>query len=189
MEKVKTAVIGLGQRGYSMIKYLLLGMDNCEIVAVCDKRESRIRDAKKLLGDVLAFTDFDEFIKQDMDAVYIANYFCEHVPFVIKAFERNIHVICECISNGTMAEGVELILKGLPDVFAKMKITVFGKVGEQFDPNIHNAVMHIEDEEAGSNMIVEEFMKGYKFKDKVIRYSMVKVANAAVIDGENLPKN
>ena len=50
-------------------------------------------------------------------------------------------------------------------------------VGQPFDPNYHNAVMHVEDEEAGENMIVEEFQKGYKYKDAVLRHSMVKVAN------------
>ena len=76
-----------------------------------------------------------------------------------------------------VAEGVELILKGLPDVFAKMKITVFGKAGDQFDPNIHNAVMHIEDESYGENEIVDVFQQGYMLGDRVIRYAMVRVAN------------
>ena len=76
-----------------------------------------------------------------------------------------------------VAEGVELILKGLPDVFAKMKITVFGKAGEQFDPNIHNAVMHIEDDSYGENEIVDVFQQGYMLGDRVIRYAMVRVAN------------
>ena len=55
------------------------------------------------------YTDFDEFIKHDMDAVVLANYAHQHAPFAIKCFERGIHVLSECISNGTMAEGVELI--------------------------------------------------------------------------------
>ena len=77
MKKIKIGIFGL-RRGLDNAKSIMF--NDGEIVAVCDKRESRIRDAKKLLGDVLAFTDFDEFIKQDMDAVYIANYFCEHLP-------------------------------------------------------------------------------------------------------------
>ncbi|MBQ4067019.1 MAG: nucleotide exchange factor GrpE [Clostridia bacterium] len=76
-----------------------------------------------------------------------------------------------------VAEGVELILKSLPDVFAKMKVTVYGKAGEQFDPNIHNAVMHIEDSAYGENEIVDVFQQGYMLGDKVIRYAMVRVAN------------
>ena len=106
MKKVRIGIFGL-RRGLDNAKSIML--NDGEIVAVCDKRESRIQDARNLLGDVPAFTDFDEFIKQDMDAVYIANYFCEHVPFVIKAFERNIHVICECTAAATMAECVELV--------------------------------------------------------------------------------
>ena len=70
-----------------------------------------------------------------------------------------------------------MVYKQLIEILEKIGVEEIESVGKEFDPNIHNAVMHVEDEEAGSNIIVEEFMKGYKFKDKVIRYSMVKVAN------------
>ena len=56
-------------------------------------------------------------------------------------------------------------------------VTTIEAVGNEFDPNIHNAVMHIEDENLGENVVAEEFQKGYKFKDQVVRHSMVKVAN------------
>lgn len=58
-----------------------------------------------------------------------------------------------------------------------MGVTVIEAVGKEFDPNLHNAVMHVEDESVGENVIVEEFQKGYKYKDIVVRHSMVKVAN------------
>ena len=58
-----------------------------------------------------------------------------------------------------------------------MKITVYGAAGDQFDPNIHNAVMHIEDESFGENEIVDVFQQGYMLGDKIIRYAMVRVAN------------
>ena len=83
---------------------------NCNIVAVCDSRlERREEVAEKLKDSVTIYEDFDSFIEHDMDAVVIANYFHEHAPYTIKCFERGLHVYSECISNGTMAEGVELL--------------------------------------------------------------------------------
>jgi molecular chaperone GrpE len=73
--------------------------------------------------------------------------------------------------------GIELTLKGFTDTLDKLGIKAFGEIGETFDPNIHNAVMHVEDEEKGEGEIVEVFQKGYKRGDKIIRYAMVKVAN------------
>lgn len=74
-------------------------------------------------------------------------------------------------------EGVQMILSSLPAVFEKMKIEAFGEEGEQFDPNIHNAVMHEDNEELPENVITSVFQKGYKIGDKIVRYAMVKVAN------------
>lgn len=74
-------------------------------------------------------------------------------------------------------DGVEMIVKQLLETLEKMGVTEIEAVGKQFDPNLHSAVMHIEDEELEANVIVEQFQKGYMLKDKVIRYSMVKVAN------------
>ena len=75
-------------------------------------------------------------------------------------------------------DGVALVEKQMKEVLAKLKITEIPALGEQFDPNVHNAVMHIEDETVDDNTVVEEFMKGYIYKDsRVVRHSMVKVAN------------
>lgn len=74
-------------------------------------------------------------------------------------------------------KGVAMVLKQTEEIFLKLGVTEIKAVGEQFDPEFHNAVMHVEDENAGDNTVVEEFQKGYIYKDKVIRYSMVKVAN------------
>ena len=73
--------------------------------------------------------------------------------------------------------GLELTFKSFADTLEKLGIKSFGEAGETFDPNIHNAVMHVEDEEKGEGEIVEVFQKGYIKGDKVIRYAMVKVAN------------
>lgn len=76
-----------------------------------------------------------------------------------------------------VAEGIEKISKMCAEVFAKMGVEEIEAVGKPFDAAFHNAVMHIDDEAFGENEVVEEFQKGYKYKDSVIRYSMVKVAN------------
>ena len=73
--------------------------------------------------------------------------------------------------------GLELTFKSFADTLDKLGIVAFGEAGETFDPNLHNAVMHVEDEEKGEGEIVEVFQKGYAKGDKVIRYAMVKVAN------------
>lgn len=73
--------------------------------------------------------------------------------------------------------GLELTFKSFADTLDKLGIAAYGEAGETFDPNLHNAVMHVEDEEKGEGEIVEVFQKGYKRGDKVIRYAMVKVAN------------
>ncbi|MBQ4194093.1 MAG: nucleotide exchange factor GrpE [Clostridia bacterium] len=76
-----------------------------------------------------------------------------------------------------LAEGLEMILSKLPETFEKLGITPFGEVGETFDPALHNAVMHVEDESLGEGVIVEVLQQGYKYGDKVLRYAMVKTAN------------
>lgn len=75
-------------------------------------------------------------------------------------------------------EGVEMTRKQMIDSLTKLGVTEITAVGEQFNPNLHNAVMHVDDETVGENTVVEEFMKGYIYKgERVVRYSMVKVAN------------
>lgn len=77
-----------------------------------------------------------------------------------------------------LKEGVEMVMKQYNEALSKLEVTAIGAVGEQFDPNFHNAIMHMEDESIDDNTVVEEFMKGYKYKDdRVVRHSMVKVAN------------
>ena len=75
-------------------------------------------------------------------------------------------------------EGVELVAKKLKDALSKLGVEEIIAVGEQFDPNLHNAIQHVEDESIAENTVVEEYMKGYVYKgDRVVRHSMVKVAN------------
>ena len=75
-------------------------------------------------------------------------------------------------------DGVAMVKKQMDEILTKLEVSEIAAVGEEFDPNVHNAVMHVEDENTADNTVVEEFMKGYKYKDdRVIRHSMVKVAN------------
>lgn len=77
-----------------------------------------------------------------------------------------------------LKEGVEMVMKQFKEVLTKLDVTEIEAVGNEFDPNLHNAVMHIEDETIDTNTVVEEFMKGYIYKgERVVRHSMVKVAN------------
>ena len=107
MEKIRIGIFGAG-RGYNLsTNFMLL---NCDIVAICDSHKERLAAALEKLGDgVTAYENFDDFVKHDMDAVVLANNFHEHTPFAIKCFQHGLHVFSECISNVTMAEGVELI--------------------------------------------------------------------------------
>ena len=76
-----------------------------------------------------------------------------------------------------LKKGVQMTYDGLMASLEKLGVTVYGEVGEQFDPNFHNAVMHVEDESLDTNVITDVFQKGYKINDKVVRPAMVKTAN------------
>jgi predicted dehydrogenase len=106
MEKIRIGVFGAGRGAYVAKNFMLL---NAEIVAICDHHKERLESAMKGFDQsVVAYEHFDDFIEHPMDAVILANNFYQHAPYAIKCFERGIHVFCECISNGTMREGVEL---------------------------------------------------------------------------------
>ena len=108
MKKIRIGIFGVGPRGEDLARNFM--MLNCEIAAICDNRKAQLEKISQKLGkDIPAFESFDEFIKTDMDAVILTNFFHEHAPYAIKCFERGLHVYSECISNGTMAEGVALI--------------------------------------------------------------------------------
>ncbi len=105
---VKFGIFGLG-RGSTFYKVVLA--NNGEIVAVCDRNEKKLAKAKEQLGnDLVTYTDFEEFLNHDgLEAIFLCNNFNQHVPFAIKALEKGIHVLSECTSNSTMAEGVALV--------------------------------------------------------------------------------
>ncbi len=108
MRTIKFGIFGL-RRGATFYRNVM--MNNGEVVAVCDRDETKLEEAKKHLGgNVAAYTDFDAFLAHPgLEAVFLCNNFQQHTPFAIKALEKNIHVLSEIIANATMAEGVALV--------------------------------------------------------------------------------
>lgn len=96
---------------------------------------------------------------------------------ILDNFERAILSTSEEDKQSSMFKGVEMIFNQMVETFTNMGVCEVAGVGETFDPNIHNAVLHVEDENLGENVVAEVMQKGYTYKDKVIRPSMVKVAN------------
>ena len=107
-EKIRGGVSG-GGRGQSFARGATKAV-GMELVALCDVWEERLQQVGQQYG-VATYTDYDEFLEHDMDAVVLANYFHEHAPFAIKALEAGKHVMSETASNTTLAEGVALCRK------------------------------------------------------------------------------
>ena len=109
--------------------------------------------------------------KRKMDIYTIA------VADVIEAILPVMDAICRAAEMEKDSEGILLIKKQLDDVLKQIGIEPINAVGETFDPQLHDAAAHVEDEKYDSNTVIEEYAKGYKYKEKVIRHSVVKVAN------------
>ena len=101
----------------------------------------------------------------------------EKILPTVDNFERALKSVPEDKECEAFAQGMDMIYKQLLKNLEEVKVVAIDCVGKQFDPNLHNAVMHVEDENVGENTVVEEFQKGYTFKDSVLRHSVVKVAN------------
>ena len=129
------------------------------------------------------FAEFDNFKKRsarEKDARY-ADAVIDTAAVMLDVLDNLQRALTtEVTSEDATAlyDGVALVEKQMKEVLGKLEITEIPALGEQFDPNVHNAVMHIEDETTDDNTVVEEFMKGYIYKSsRVVRHSMVKVAN------------
>ena len=96
---------------------------------------------------------------------------------VIDNFERGLATIPEEEKGSPLAEGMEKIYKQFRKTLEEAGVKAIEAAGQEFDPNFHNAVMHVDDENLGENVVVEELQKGYLYRDSVVRHSMVKVAN------------
>ncbi|WP_265442969.1 nucleotide exchange factor GrpE [Acetivibrio straminisolvens] len=126
--------------------------------------------------------EFDNYKKRaikEKEAIYtdaLSDVVASFLP-VADNMERALQASAGDADFKSLKEGVELVHRQFKEIMQKLGVEEIKALGEKFDPNLHNAVMHVEDSEFEENVVVEEFQKGYKFKDKVIRYSMVKVAN------------
>jgi len=144
-------------------------------------------ELEKLQDEVAAVNDkhlrlmaeYDNFRKRsqrERDAIYPEATASAAAAFLAVAdnFERALAAEC---ADAEYKKGTELVFQSLKDAFAKLNIQAFGEAGEKFDPNCHNAVMHVDDESIEAETVVEVFQKGYRLGDRIIRYAMVKVAN------------
>ena len=148
--------------------------------------QKKLEEAEERCNDYLkkyqrAAADFDNFRKRtirerDGIAVSAAAGVIEQFLPVMDNLERASALI-EKSEDDAMKQGFELLARQITEAFDKLGVTVIETVGCEFDPNLHNAAQHIEDENLGDGIIVEELQKGYIYKEKVIRHSTVKVAN------------
>ena len=101
----------------------------------------------------------------------------ERILPVVDNFERGLASIPEEAKATPFADGMEKIYKQFQKTLEEAGVKAIEAVGQEFDPNFHNAVMHVDDENLGENVVAEELLKGYMYRDTVVRHSMVKVAN------------
>lgn len=164
--------------------------ETAEIKALKEELEavkSELEEQKKKCGEYLdrlqrTAAEFDNFKKRtvkEKEALYddaVCDVIREFLP-VIDNLERAQNAVSADSSAQSLKDGVEMVFKQFRDILKKIGVEEIKALNETFDPLLHNAVMHVEDESLGTSVIVEEFQKGYRYKDKVVRHSMVKVAN------------
>lgn len=121
------------------------------------------------------YENFRKRTQKEKDAIY-SDAVSDTVKILLPLFD-DLDRAAEFTSGDNVGEGLALILKSVPDVLSKLRIEAFGEVGDAFDPNIHDAMMHEESDEVGESVITAVFRKGYKTGDKIIRHALVKVAN------------
>lgn len=142
-----------------------------------DKKDQQIADLTDRLQRTMAeFDNFRKRTEKEKASMYIigAKEIVEKILPVVDNFERGLATAQE---GDAFADGMKMIYKQLMTTLDELGVKPIEAVGQPFDPNYHNAVMHVEDESLGENVVAEELQKGYTYKDFVIRHSMVKVAN------------
>ena len=142
-----------------------------------DKFEQQIEDlTDRLKRSMAEFDNYRKRTEKEKSSMYIigAKDIVEKMLPIVDNFERGL---AQAPEDDPFAEGMKMIYKQMMTAFDEMGVKPIEAVGKEFDPNLHNAVMHVEDESVGENIVVEEFQKGYTYKDFVVRHSMVKVAN------------
>ena len=145
-----------------------------------DKKDEKIEElTDRVKRQMAEFDNFRKRTEKEKASMYEigAREIIEKILPVVDNFERGLAAVPEEEKYSPFADGMTKIYKQMMTVFEEMGVKAIDAVGEEFNPDYHNAVMHVEDEEAGENVVVEEFQKGYLYKDHVVRHSMVKVAN------------
>ena len=123
--------------------------------------------------------EFDNFRKRtikEKEASY-GNGKADAVAKMLPVYDNLERALNQPTEDAAYKKGVEMTMNELVKIFTSLGVEIFGNVGDEFDPNLHNAVMHIDSEELGENTIAQVFQKGFKIGDKVVRFAMVQVAN------------
>ncbi len=145
-----------------------------------DKKDEKIDElTDRLTRQMAEFDNFRKRTEKEKSQMYEigAKDIIEKILPVVDNFERGLASMPEDERSTPFAEGMEKIYKQLMTTLDSIGVKPIEAVGKEFNPDFHNAVMHVEDEELGENIIAEEFQKGYTYRDSVVRHSMVKVAN------------
>ena len=123
--------------------------------------------------------EYDNFRKRSMKEreSMFTDVRCDTITKILPVYDNLARALRQECTDEAFYKGVEMTMTQLKDVFDKLGVSEISALGEQFNPEFHNAVMHVEDDSAGENTVVEEFEKGFMLGGKVIRFSVVKVAN------------
>ena len=125
---------------------------------------------------IAEYDNFRKRTQKEKDNIY-RDARVEIIGKLLPVYDNLERAVANETADEAYKKGVELTMNGLTDILKKMEVESFGEKGDAFDPNIHNAVMHCDDETLGENVIAEVFQKGFRTGDRVIRFAMVKVAN------------
>ena len=145
-----------------------------------DKKDEKIEElTDRLTRQMAEFDNFRKRTEKEKSQMYEigAKDIIEKILPVVDNFERGLAAVPEEEQSNPFAEGMEKIYKQLMTTLEEVGVNPIEAVGNEFNPDFHNAVMHVEDEELGENIVAEEFQKGYPYRACVVRLSMVKVAN------------
>lgn len=145
-----------------------------------DKKDEKIEElTDRVRRQMAEFDNFRKRTEKEKTQMFEtgAKSIVEKILPVVDNFERGLAAVTEEEKGTPFVEGMEKIYKQMMTVLEEAGVKPIEAVGQEFDPNLHNAVMHVEDEEFGENIIAEELQKGYTYRDSVVRHSMVKVAN------------
>ena len=144
-----------------------------------DKKDEQIEELKdKLTRQMAEFDNFRKRTEKEKSAMYEigAKDIIEKILPVVDSFERGLATV-ENPEEDRFADGMNKLYKQFTTALDELGVPLIEADGKEFDPNLHNAVMHVEDENFGENIVAEEFQKGYTYRDSIVRHSMVKVAN------------